>query len=135
MQENTYDASIGKLVELEPEIYKQIEAQKVAAANTAAIKELKQRVASKKTSNGRGGNGTANGDSKVYRDCKTCGKRHPGVCWDLEKSDNSNKQSRKYLTKDDAKQYMKMALAKQSIASMIRTAAIRIPPLIHGEED
>ena len=110
LQENTYDASIGKMVELEPEIYKRIEAQKVAAANTAAIKELQQKVGSKKSS-GRGGSGTANGDSKVYKDCKTCGKRHPGVCWDLEKSD-SKKRSRKYLTKDDAKQYMKMALAK-----------------------
>ena len=87
MQENTYDASIGKLVELEPEIYKRIEAQKVAAANTAAIKELQQKVGSKKSSS-RGGSGTANGDSKVYKDCKTCGKRHPGVCWDLEKSDS-----------------------------------------------
>ena len=91
LQENTYDASIGKPVKLELEIYKRIEAQKVAAANTAAIKELQQKVASKKTSNGCGGHGTASGDSKVYKDCKTCGKRHPGVCWDLEKSDNSKK--------------------------------------------
>ena len=30
----------------------------------------------------------------------------------MEKSENSKKRSRKYLTKDDAKQYMKMALAK-----------------------
>ena len=76
------------------------------------MKELQQKVASKKTSNGRGGNGTANGDSKVYKDCKTCGKSHPGICWDLEKSDNSKKRSCKYLTKDNAKQYMKVALAK-----------------------
>ena len=79
LQEKTYNSLIGKLVELEQEIYKRIEAQKVAPANTAAIKELQQKVSSKKTLNGRGCNGNANGDSKVYKDCKTCGKRHPGV--------------------------------------------------------
>ena len=40
LQENTYAASIGKLVEIEPEIYKKIEALKITAANTAAIWEL-----------------------------------------------------------------------------------------------
>ena len=100
-------------MELEPEIYKWIKAQKVAAANTAAIKELQQKVSAKKTLNGRGGNGKANGDSKVYQDCISCGKRHSGVCWDLEKADNSKKRSCKFLTRVDAKQYMKMALAKE----------------------
>ena len=38
LQKNTFDASIGKLVELEPEIYKRIETQKLSAANTVVIK-------------------------------------------------------------------------------------------------
>ena len=37
LQENTPDASIEKLVKLELEIYKKIEALKVTAANTVAI--------------------------------------------------------------------------------------------------
>ena len=114
LQENTFDASIGKLVELKPEIYTKIEALKVTAANTAAIKELQQNTTSKKTSGGRGGWGNSNGDSKVYKDCKTCGKRHPGICWDLEKSNsNQKKRNRKFLTREDAKDYMKTMIAQQ----------------------
>ena len=57
LQENTYVASIGKLAEIEPEIYKKIEALKITSANTAAIWELQQK-SSKKTSN-CGGGGTS----------------------------------------------------------------------------
>ena len=57
MQGITSDASIRKLVELEPEIYKKIKALKVTAANFAVIKELQQKTAKKATSN-RGSGGT-----------------------------------------------------------------------------
>ena len=57
LQENTFNTSIKKLIKLEPEIYKKIEALKVTGANTAAIEELQQKTASKKTSGGRGGGG------------------------------------------------------------------------------
>ena len=56
LQENIYAASIGKLAEIEPEIFKNIEALKITAANSVAIQELQQK-SSKKTSNrGSGGN-------------------------------------------------------------------------------
>ena len=113
LQENTYAASIGKLVEIEPEIYKKIKALKVTAANSAAIQELQQK--SSKKANNCGSGGISNScDSKAYCDCKTCGKRHPGICWDLEKG-NSNQKKRgcKFLTRDNAKEFMKSVYAKQ----------------------
>ena len=56
LQENTYAASIGKLVEIEPEIYKKIKALKVTAANSAAIQELQQMSSKKASNRGSGGN-------------------------------------------------------------------------------
>ena len=125
LQENIYAASIGKLAEIEPEIFKNIEALKITAANSVAIQELQQK-SSKKTSNrGSGGNGNS-GDSKAYCECKTCGKRHPGVYWDLEMG-NSNQKKRgcKFLMRDDAKEYISLCLQSTAMnVDTILTAAI-----------
>ena len=133
LQENTYAASISKLVEIEPEIYKKIEALKITAANTAAIQELQQK-SSKKTSNRGGGGTSTSGDSKAYKDYKTCGKRHPGVCWELEKG-NQKKRGRKYLTRDDAKEQMKSMFAnKTKDVDMMLKVAIQTRRMNHGGE-
>ena len=73
---------------------------------------MQQKSAKKAT---RGGGGNSNGgDSKAYCDCKTYGKRHPVVCWDLEKGiSNQKKRRRKFLIRDDAKEYMTTMFAKQ----------------------
>ena len=80
------------LVEIKPEIYKKIKTQKLTAANTAAIRELQQKSSKKGISKQGGGGNSNSGDSKDYRDCKTCDKQHPGVCWDLEKRNRNPKK-------------------------------------------
>ena len=90
-----------------------IEALKVTTVNSAAIKELQQKSAKKATSNCGVGNSNG-GDNKTYRDCKTCGKQYPGIYWDLEKGNNNQKKrGRKFLTRGDAKEYMKSIFAEQ----------------------
>ena len=115
MSENTYSASIGKLNGIEPGIKMKIENQKIIAANTRAISELQEKGSSKRTPRARGSNkGDGGNNSKHYRDCSTCGKRHPGECHLLANGRGNCRDNKRgeFFTKIDAQQYMKSMFAK-----------------------
>ena len=87
LSENTYNASIGKLIKIEPGIKLEIEGQKATAANTRDISTLQEKGLSKRTPRARdrkrdrskdrdrdkgGGN-----SSKYYCNFNPFGRRHP----------------------------------------------------------
>lgn len=60
-------------------------------------------------------------NSKNYRDCKTCGKCHPGECHLLDNSHRGGNcgdwKKENFFTKNDAKQYIKKMYTKQNYST------------------
>ena len=132
LSENTYDKSIGKIKEVEPEILRMLRKREEKSNNSKAIAELQQktgiRTKSSSMQSGRTGkykdkdknqftpkpNGAK--DENGYYRCGNCGKTHKGVCRKpvLGATTDRNTPRKDWMTKKATQQYIKTMVASES---------------------
>ena len=108
LMENTYDQSIHRIREIEPDILLKAKEAREKKESAIAIKELQQKAglatADSKDKKSRYGNrdknrstpkGDGPKDANGYYLCGTCGKSHKGVCRKLKKTTDQNTTPRK----------------------------------------
>ena len=133
LSENTYDKSIGKIKEVEPEILRALKEREEKSNNSKTILELQQnagnRTKSSSMKSGRTGKyGTrdknkftpkANGpkDDNGYYCCGNCGKTHKGVCRKPVSgatTDQNTTPRKEWITKKATCNYIKSMVASES---------------------
>ena len=119
LSKETYDKSIGKITEVEPEIIAKMKDAEKSRENTKAIKELQATVGvCSKNGDGkgkqqdkdkRGKKGDGPKDENGYYLCGNCGKTHKGVCCKLVKKfeQGGGDTPRKWMSKSATRNYIK----------------------------
>ena len=129
LSENSYDRSIGKIAEVEPEILLKFKHAKTTRDNAKAILELQENAGLRtKSRNGKGkgknrdknkstpkANGPKHGNG--YYLCGNCGKTHKSVCRKPvpgATSDNNTTSQAPWMTKKATRNYIKAMVASKS---------------------